>query len=35
MSASANPYRSARAASFMKMPKVEEVYLAGYEPSPM
>jgi putative transposase len=31
MSASANPYHSGQAASFMKTLKVEEVYLASYE----
>lgn len=31
MSAPANPYHNAQAESFMKILKVEEVYLAGYE----
>lgn len=31
MSGVANPYHNAQAESFMKTPKVEEVYIAGYE----
>jgi putative transposase len=31
MNAPSNPYDNAEAESFMKMRKVEEVYLAGYE----
>ena len=30
MSAIGNPYHNAQAESFMKTPKVEDVYLAGY-----
>ena len=31
MNSRGNPYHNARAESFMKARKVEEVYLAGYE----